>query len=89
MSNVKRFGKSEVDNIAVQQMFEKIKSGEIGKIHSIDAEMSCYYDSDKREWLEQFQGGMMQYLGCHLVDLIVRLCGVPDEIIPYNIISGA
>ena len=75
-------------NPAVQQMFEKIKSGEIGKIHSIDAEMSCYYDSDKREWLEQFQGGMMQYLGCHLVDLIVRLCGVPDEIIPYNIISG-
>ncbi len=76
-------------NPAIQHTFEKVKSGEIGKIHSVDAEMNCYYASDKREWLEQFQGGMMQYLGCHLVDLIVRLRGVPDEIIPYNIASGA
>lgn len=76
-------------NSAIQQMFEKVKNGEIGKVHSIDAEMNCYYPSDKREWLEQFKGGMMQYLGCHLVDLVVRLRGVPDEIIPYNISSGA
>ena len=51
---------------------------------SIDAEMSCFYGKEKREWLGGFQGGMMQYLGCHLIDLVVRLQGVPDEIIPYN-----
>ena len=76
-------------NSAVQQLFEKVKQGEIGQVHSIDAEMNCYYPSDKRAWLEQFQGGMMQYLGCHLVDLIVRLRGVPEEIIPYNVATGA
>jgi predicted dehydrogenase len=76
-------------NPCIMEAFERVKAGEIGKIYSIDAEMSCYYDKDKREWLEQFQGGMMQYLGCHLIDLVVRLQGVPEEIIPYNCASGA
>ncbi len=71
-------------NPAIRKAFEKVGRGEIGKTYSIDAEMSCYYDSDKRQWLDGFQGGMMQYLGCHLIDLIVRLQGVPEEIIPYN-----
>lgn len=75
-------------NPMVKQAFERIERGEIGKIHSIDAEMSCYYGADKREWLGLFQGGMMQYLGCHMVDLAVRLMGVPDSITPYNTASG-
>ena len=58
------------------------------KIHSIDAEMSCYYLPDKREWLGLFQGGMMQYLGCHMIDLVVRLLGVPEKITPYNTVTG-
>lgn len=76
-------------NPFIMDAFARVEKGEIGKVFSIEAEMSCYYDKDKREWLEQFQGGMMQYLGCHLIDLIVRLQGVPDEIIPYNCASGA
>lgn len=75
-------------NPMVEQAFQRIKNGEIGKIHSIDAEMSCYYGADKREWLSQFQGGMMQYLGCHMVDLVVRLQGVPKSITPYNTATG-
>ena len=76
-------------NPLIEKVFEQVKNGELGKIHSIDAEMSCFYGPDKRQWLDQFQGGMMQYLGCHLVDLVVRLQGVPDEIIPYNMATGA
>lgn len=75
-------------NPMVQQAFERIQKGEIGKIHSIDAEMSCYYGADKREWLALFQGGMMQYLGCHMVDLVVRLQGVPQAITSYNTATG-
>ena len=30
----------------------------------------------------------MQYLGCHLVDLSVRLMGVPENILPTNISTG-
>lgn len=75
-------------NPSVQETVERIKKGEIGKIHSIDAEMSCYYGSDKREWLESLPCGMMQYLGCHLVDLVVRLQGVPEEIAAFNSATG-
>ena len=75
-------------NPMVQQAFERIRAGEIGKIHSVEAEMSCYYGADKREWLSLFQGGMMQYLGCHMVDLTVRLQGVPQSIVPYNTPTG-
>ena len=75
-------------NPMVRQAFERVKRGEVGKIHSVDAEMSCYYPPDKREWLELFQGGMMQYLGCHMVDLVVRLQGVPESITPFNTATG-
>ena len=68
-------------NPLIRQAFERVKNGELGRVYAIDAEMSCYYNKDKRIWLEQLQGGMMQYLGCHLIDLIVRLQGQPDEIV--------
>jgi predicted dehydrogenase len=71
-------------NPIVREVFKKVRQGDLGRIYSIDAEMSCYYSKEKREWLGGFQSGMMQYLGCHLIDLVVRLQGVPDEIIPYN-----
>ena len=72
-------------NPFVKQIFQMNKNGEFGKIHSVDAEMSCFFVKGKRDWLCNFQGGMMQYLGCHLIDLVVRLIGVPEEIIPTNV----
>ena len=75
-------------NPMIIDLFNRVNSGQIGKIYSIDAEMSCYHGKQKREWLCQLKSGMMQFLGCHLIDLIVRLQGVPDEIIPYNSATG-
>lgn len=75
-------------NPVIIDAFSKVKQGEFGKIHSVETEMSCYYDVGKRDWLGFFKGGMMQYLGCHLVDLVVRLLGVPDEILPLNSCTG-
>lgn len=75
-------------NPLIRQAFEKAKSGELGRIYSVEADMSCIHGKEKREWLGKLPGGMMQYLGCHLVDLIVRMLGVPDEIIPYNYATG-
>lgn len=75
-------------NPIIKQTFERVKAGEFGKIHSVDAEMSCFYPKDKRDWLGFFQGGMMQYLGCHLIDLVVRLLGVPQSITPFVCSTG-
>ena len=71
-------------NPAVQKAMEIVKSGELGKVYSVETHMDCIHPKEKREWLGMYQGGMLFFLGCHLVDLTVLLQGVPDEIIPLN-----
>ena len=46
--------------------------------------MNCIHSEEKRKWLKDYKGGMMYFLGCHLVDLLFQLKGAPDEIIPLN-----
>ena len=41
-----------------------------------------------REWFGSFKGGMMFYLGCHLVDLVLQLQGMPTKVIPLNTATG-
>ena len=61
-----------------------VKSGKLGDIYSIEAQMSCTHPKQKRDWLASLPGGMMFYLGCHLIDIILRLQGKPKNILPYN-----
>lgn len=75
-------------NPAVKDIFERVKRGELGEIYSVEAHMSCMHSPEKRQWLEKFPGGMMCFLGCHLIDLIVQLQGVPEEIVPFNTCTG-
>ena len=75
-------------NPLIRSAFEKVKNGDLGKIYAVEADMSCFHGKEKREWLGNFQGGMMQFLGCHLIDLVIRLQGIPQEIIPYNYATG-
>ena len=75
-------------NPYVIDLLEKAKDGTLGEIISVDAQMSCWHQPEVRQWLEPLPGGMMFYLGCHLVDLIYRLQGAPKEIIPMNTCSG-
>ena len=41
-----------------------------------------------REWFASFKGGMMFYLGCHLIDLVLQIQGKPSEILPLNTRTG-
>ena len=50
--------------------------------------MSRWDNKKTREWIGTFQGGMMFYLGCHLVDLVLRIQGIPDEIVPMTASSS-
>ena len=61
-----------------------VKSGELGKIYYVEAQMNCIHNDEKRAWLKDYKGGMMNFLGCHLVDFILQVQGEPDKIIPYN-----
>lgn len=71
-------------HIGILQAKELVDAGRIGELISVEAHMSLCYGKEKREWLSKFKGGMMYFLGCHLIDLVVQFRGFPDEIIPFN-----
>ena len=71
-------------NPYVVDLMERIKKRELGEILSVDAQMSCIHARQLRQWLGELPGGMMFYLGCHLVDLILQIQGQPKKILPLN-----
>lgn len=75
-------------NPAVISAMKKIKNGELGKIYSVEAHMDCLHNAEKRQWMGTFRGGMMFFLGCHLIDMIVQIQGIPEEVIPLNMTTG-
>lgn len=75
-------------NPQIRETLEKVKSGALGEIYSVEAHMDCKHPAEVRQWLQNFPGGMMFFLGCHLVDLIYQIQGEPQEIIPLNCSTG-
>lgn len=75
-------------NPKIQEALAKIKNGELGEIYSVEAHMDCKHPANVRQWLQNFPGGMMFFLGCHLIDLIYQTQGEPEEIIPLNCSTG-
>ncbi len=75
-------------NPAVKELLEMKKRGDLGEIVYVQAQMNCLHRPEKRDWLHLYKGGMMFFLGCHLIDLILQLQGEPEEVIPCNMCTG-
>ncbi len=75
-------------NPYIKELLEQIKNGKLGEIVSVEAQMNCYHTKEVRRWLKELPGGIMFFLGCHLVDLILSIQGIPERIIPFNKCSG-
>ena len=76
-------------NPMVQRAVDMMKNGELGDIYSVEAHMSLLYGPDMASWIGKHKGGMMYYLGCHDVDLVMQFMGgTPDEVIPLNASTG-
>lgn len=75
-------------NPFISEAVRRARAGELGLIYSIEAQMSRFDDPECREWFGTFKGGMMFYLGCHLIDLILQIQGMPEKIIPVNTVTG-
>lgn len=75
-------------NPVILALYEAVRKGELGDILYVNAEMNCIHPAAKRNWLGDYPGGMMHFLGCHLVDIIYRLQGEPQEVIALNQPSG-
>lgn len=76
-------------NPVIADVVQRAKAGAFGEIYSVEAQMNCWHPPEKRQWLQAFPGGMMFYLGCHLVDLVLQIQGRPDRIVPFNRPVGA
>ena len=75
-------------NPTIIEVIENAKNGVYGDILSVEAQMNGFHTPEMRQWLETFQGGMMFYLGCHLIDLIITLKGLPEKVYPFNRSTG-
>ena len=75
-------------NPYIAEAIERARAGELGHIYSVEAHMSRFDKKATREWFGSFKGGMMFYLGCHLVDLVLQLQGMPANVIPLNTATG-
>lgn len=75
-------------NPVISDVLKRAKAGEFGEIISIEAQMNCPHKKEIRQWLEVFPGGMMFFLGCHLIDFIYNIQGEPENIIPLNRSTG-
>ena len=75
-------------NPAVLKLKEDIKEGKLGEIYAVEAQMNCIHPVDKRKWLGNYPGGMLYFLGCHLVDLVYGIMGEPEEVIPLSTSIG-
>lgn len=75
-------------NPLIHEALEQARSGKLGEIFSVEAQMSVRHLPEKRQWLGRFPGGMMFFLGCHLVDLVLQAQGMPEDVIAYNTCTG-
>lgn len=75
-------------NPYVMEVMDKIKRGELGEIISIEAQMNCLHSKEQRAWLENYKGGSLFFLGCHMIDLILQIKGAPEKIIPLSKSTG-
>ena len=71
-------------NPIISDAVEKALRGDLGKIFSVEAQMNCKHPPEMREWLKTFPGGMLFFLGCHLIDLIYRIQGEPKKVLPLS-----
>ena len=76
-------------NPAVMRAMEAAKKGWLGDIYLIHARMNTLIDANRRPEWNLFPGGQMYEQGAHLIDIVVRLLGMPKRITPFLRHDGA
>ena len=75
-------------NEAILDCLRMVRNGELGEILSCTAQMNIEHPAEKRHWHGMFDYGNMFYIGCHMLDLIHIMQGMPEKITPYITSSG-
>jgi len=67
-------------NPAVVLLRKYLHDGWLGDIFEVHAVMSKVVGPEDRRQLARYPGGMMFELGCHLLDLVIKILGAPSEV---------
>lgn len=71
-------------NPAVQLLNEFLKAGLLGEIFEVHAVIGKTITAAERKELAEFPGGIMFELGCHLIDLVVKVIGTGSKLTTFN-----
>jgi predicted dehydrogenase len=71
-------------NPAIVLLRQFISQGWLGEIYEVHSVMSKVLDIGSRRGLVAYPGGMMFELGCHLLDLVVKLLGEPQHVASFR-----
>ena len=69
---------------AFQFCIQTVKDGMIGDIFEVHGVISKKINQQRRKRLAATYGGSMMLLGCHLIDILVAVCGHPVSISSYR-----
>jgi predicted dehydrogenase len=70
-------------NPAVVLLRDILRRGWLGDVFEVHAVMSKVVGPDERTALAEYRGGIMFELGCHVIDLVVGILGVPTKVTPH------
>ncbi|QDT08191.1 Gfo/Idh/MocA family protein [Planctomycetes bacterium K23_9] len=71
-------------NPAFERLFQMVQNGWLGRITEITAMMGKKGSDSMRRQLEEFTGGGMFELSCHIIDAMVTVLGKPDKVTAHN-----
>ena len=71
-------------NPAFQFLFRAVRNGWLGDLFEVHGVMSKKVPEARRRQLARYAGGSMFELGCHLIDPLFHLLGVPENVVSYN-----
>jgi predicted dehydrogenase len=67
-------------NPAVNKAMEAARNGWLGDVYQVKAQMNTLVDARRRPDWALFSGGQMFEQGAHLIDILVRLMGKPQQV---------
>jgi predicted dehydrogenase len=70
-------------NPAILRLHQLLAEEGLGQIYELHTVMSKVVSDPARKAMAEYPGGMMFELGCHLIDLVVRILGKPQQVTPY------
>ena len=71
------------NNPAVNFCVDAVKNGWLGEVFEIHAVMSRWDKDEYRRWLSQFHGGAMYIFAGYLIDIVLRILGAPERVVPF------